>query len=376
MYNSLRGIIARLLQRLFGLLPLQDKIVYSCFDGKSYGDNPKAIFDWLIRGVSKAKMVWLLRDTSKEIDGAVVVKAYSWKAIYHQATAKIWIYNSRQRAWIRKRRGQYYIQTWHGTLPLKRIEKDCMDSLPQSYIEAARHDSQMADLFLSSCAWCTDNYRQAFWYDGEIAEFGLPRTDALFGDKDQAKSEICRRFGVKEDARFIVYAPTFRGENQCGAYDVDWQQVLDAARLRWPGEWKVIVKLHPNIDRQQVTSLCDGRTVLDGSDTEDLNKLILGSDILITDYSSCMFDGMMAKKLVMLYAPDHEIYESERGFYFKLDELPFLMVENSEALSECIQNYTEASYENKVADFMNRIRFFDDGHATEHITKLIEEKLA
>ncbi len=108
-----------------------------------------------------------MQDDTIKIDGAKVVKETSMKAIYHLATAKLWIDNSRKREWIIKRKGQYYVQTWHGNVCIKTIEKDAEDYLDKPYIRCAKHDSQMADLMISGSKFRTKNYRSAFYYKGK-----------------------------------------------------------------------------------------------------------------------------------------------------------------------------------------------------------------
>ena len=89
-------------------------------------------------------------------------------------TAKVWVDSNRKEGYIRKRKGQFYIQTWHGGVPLKKIEGDCEEYLGEVYIQRAKWDSAMTDLYLSNGGFCTDMYRRAFWYTGEILECGTP----------------------------------------------------------------------------------------------------------------------------------------------------------------------------------------------------------
>ena len=109
----------------------------------------------------------------------------SIKWIYEVVTAKVWIDNSRKLRYVRKRKGQFYIQTWHGDIGMKKVEKDAIQSLPYEYVQAAKNDSKMADLFVAGNEWITQQYKNAFWYDGPVAKCGYPRRDILYRENNQ-----------------------------------------------------------------------------------------------------------------------------------------------------------------------------------------------
>ena len=109
------------------------------------------------------------------------------RAVFSLARAKVWVDNNRKEAYIRKRKGQYYIQLWHGGIALKRIEGDCETLLGRTYICRAKRDSKDTDLFVSNSMFCTQMYRRAFWAQCEIAEYGSPRNDRFV---QQAKQRI------------------------------------------------------------------------------------------------------------------------------------------------------------------------------------------
>ena len=117
---------------IFRLLPVKKgRIVAENFFGKGYGDNPKYIYDELLIN-PELELVWLIKkNTDTEFPvGVNVVKRGTLKELYYLATAQVWIDNSRKHYGIRKRKGQMYIQTWHGGIALKKIEKDVENSLP------------------------------------------------------------------------------------------------------------------------------------------------------------------------------------------------------------------------------------------------------
>jgi len=137
---------------LFRIFPIQkNKIFIQNFNGKGYGDNPKYIAEEILRCGYDLKLVWAVRRKFKgNIPKKIkTVPYYSIRAIYESVTAKFWIDNCRKQLYAKKRKGQYYIQTWHGSINFKKVEKDVENKLSSFYVKQAKYDSTIADLFLS-----------------------------------------------------------------------------------------------------------------------------------------------------------------------------------------------------------------------------------
>ena len=160
---SIMNIVNRMIPR--------HSIVFSHFDGKAYGGNPAIICDEIIRKRLPYTLIWIVDSRYKTSlpKGVKYVPVKSLRQVIALARAKVWIDDCRKSSSFRKSASQYYIQTWHGGGPcLKKVEKDAENQLPPTYISDAKQDSSMANLFLSACEWRTNNYRHAFWYNGEI----------------------------------------------------------------------------------------------------------------------------------------------------------------------------------------------------------------
>ena len=370
--RSISGFLGNLAMKGFGLLPIQNKIVFQSFSGKYYNDNPKAIYEAMISKHTEFKYVWLMNNEKYAIPGATVVKKNSWKALYHMATAKIWIANSRLREWIFKRKHQYYVQTWHGGFAVKKVEADVADKMPESYIRNAKHDSKIADLFISGSSWRTNNYRSSFWYNGDILECGLPRSDIFYKDT-QSKCEKVKKFYNLQNERIVLYAPTFRVSHKLDAYDMDYRRLLNKLQETWKGSWKLLIRLHPSIASLQNKIKYD-EDILNGSAYSDINDLIIASDLLITDYSGCMFDAIESGKRCILYASDLDTYNEDRGTYFKIQGLPFEIAQNNQSLMEIISNFDESSYNEKIATFKNELGFICRPNSSEIASEYIIEK--
>src|SRR5690625_2963044 len=161
---------------MFNCFPIKhNKIFLFSYYGAQFGCNPKYITNYIANHYQKGvfDIVWAFNNPeSKDDEGKFrKVKTMSLRYFYELCTAKVVITNARTTNLYIKRKGQYYIQTWHSSLRLKQIEKDAADVLPDSYIQMAKKDSMKCDLLLSGCQFSTNIFKNAFWYHGEIFEY-------------------------------------------------------------------------------------------------------------------------------------------------------------------------------------------------------------
>lgn len=356
------------------ILPVQNKAVFISYKGKYYNCNPRAIYEEIHRRMPKCKYIWLMNDDTIVIEGAKVVKNLTFKAAYHLATARLWIDNCRKPYWVRKRpQKQYYVNVSHGGIAaLKKLERDVEDKISPVYVRNAKHDSKCADLFLSASKWRSEKFRTIYWYDGEILEYGVPRSDVFFQDGSKIKENVQKYFNLSSDDRIAVYAPTFRNSGTLGVYlsQNECYELLSSLKENWGGEWKLVVRLHPHISDKNSLIQYDNQ-ILNGSVYDNLSDLIIASDLLITDYSGCMFDGMEAKKPVFLFASDVDEYMDERGFYLKFEEMPFPFATNIGELITWIERFNPTEYAKKSEEFRENVGSFNNAHASERVVDYI-----
>lgn len=270
---------------------------------------------------------------------------------------------------MRKRKQQFYVQTWHGGVALKRIEKDIEKQLNLEYVHSALHDSSMIDLLVSNSRFCTDMYRRAFWYDGEIIECGSPRVDILFSCDSDQKKQIKEKLGFQSDDHIVLYAPTFRKDKGTECYRMDFKRILEALS-RDGASWKFAVRLHPNI-ADQADFLQYDADIINATNYPDMYELMAVSDILITDYSSVMFEAGFVKKPVFLFATDIEDYKQDRNFYFDLEQLPFPLATTNKDLLKQIECFSQSEYEMSVEAFNQSLGLQETGHASEILAERI-----
>lgn len=343
---------------------------------KQYSCNPRYLTEYLLENNTEFEIFWVFRGNVDTSGVDKRIKCVRYKSLQYYIlvnTAEFFITNARTdpyRIYWHKRKGQKYVMLWHGGVALKRIEKDAEAQLSYSYLKKAKIDSKVCDLMVSGCRFQTSLLKEKFWYNGEILERGIPRNDVFFNKArhPEMKERICHKYGISTDSRIVLYAPTFRRDKSIEPYRIDWSRVVPELRKIYDTEKiSILLRLHPNlIGKADASSLINDESVIDVTRYHDMQELLCVSDLLITDYSSSMFDITMLKKPCMLYATDIEKYN--RGYYFDFAELPFPLARNEEELIDNIRTFDSAAYDESVESFFEKhIGLCEDGNASKAI---------
>lgn len=375
-------IVKCILKNLFWLFPVQNKkIVFDSFLGNGYGDNPKYIADEILRQKLNCKLVWLKNTSTVIPDRIKAVSYYSIRFYYELATARIIIINYKGgiTQFIKKKKKQFLLQTWHGDFGPKYVEKEIEDLLPTSYINASKADSKITNAVISGNSFFSKILQEFFWLPDncEILEYGIPRNDIYFKGED-VKNQLKQKYGFSMKDRILLYAPTFRDDLDITCYNINFEKLKMVLCSLENENWKIIIRLHPNIAKESDIFVYDS-DIINGTNFSDSQELCMISDCLITDYSSIMSDFMLTNKPVFLYTPDLEKYTSQksgRGLRDIFYKLPFALCRSQEELESNIENFDEGDYLAKLKVFMkNYYNSFDDGKASERVVNYIATKL-
>ena len=359
-------------------LPIdKNKVVFSSYYGRGYSDNPKAICEAMRKANSKAKLVWLCKNEKEAAtlpEGVIPCPYDSAKRVWQLATARVWVDNCRKYDRFKKK-GQYYLQTWHG-FPLKRIEKDALEALAPDFEKGAIKDSAMTDLLLSNSGFVTETLRRCFWYAGEIAEYGSPRNDVFLTPDPATDIKVRDAYNLPHDRKLVLYAPTFRADHSVEAYRIDAEMLAASLERRFGGEWSVLIRLHPNVAKDSEGLFpYDNNRIINATMYPDMQELLCASDMLITDYSSSMFDFALGGKPCVRFALDLDAYMGDRNFYFDYDEIPFPYATSNEAMKKLIEDFDIETYNTARDEFYKRLNIHEDGRASQRCAQWIEDKL-
>lgn len=375
----MRQLVERWVQRLFSLLPVaKNKMLFESYYGGQYGCSPKYLSEHIVKTHPGWKVVWAFTQPEKyAVAGVRKVKYRSLRYFYERSTSRVFVTNYRTAEPYVKRREQRYVQTWHSSLRLKRIERDAEALLPPHYVAMAKADSAKIDLLLSGCRFSDGLFRRAFWYDGEILASGTPRNDLLCSrSSGTAVQRIRERLGVGSSVKLLLYAPTFRERSDQSCCDLDFRALAQHLAATFGGEWRILVKLHPHLRASSAALLRESGAV-DATDYDDVQELLLVADLLVTDYSSLMFDFVLTRRPCLLYVPDLESYLArERQLYFDLAELPFPASRSQAELHERIASLQLDTYCAAADEFMRRTGSYETGCAAQRVTEYLEKWMA
>jgi len=375
-FGKFTKFLAALIILIFHFFPIkQKKLFFVSYYGSQYSCNPKYITEYMVDNqlLDQFHVVWVINSKQKRKSEKrfKTVRAMSLNYFYNMATAKVIITNHRMPAHFKKRKHQYYIQTWHSSLRLKSIEKDAQESLPAAYVELAKRDSVQCNLLVSGCKKSTDIFNQSFWYKGEISENGTPRNDVLVNDNNSINKQIKTRLSLPNSQKIILYAPTFRDGQSLDTHQLNYEHILNILSVKYSGEWTFLIKHHPHYIEKMKDEVFPGG-VINVTNYDDTQELLSITDILITDFSSLMFDFAITGRPCYLYTPDLSLYVNrERKLYFKLNELPFLQVNSEEELIKELVLFDKDVYSKELTKFLKNIGSYEKGNASFEITRRI-----
>jgi len=317
-------------------------IIFESFFGRSISDNPKAIYDYL-RDSGYDLVYAVNRQELYDSNQYNLVTRRSREYYRLLRSAKIIISNSRLAQDFVKQEGQIVIQTWHGT-PLKRLVHDleridmALTSNKDEYTEMFDKEVERWDYLYSTCPFTTEKMRSAFHFEKEILEIGFPRNEFLYTYTQDDVKDIKARLGLEPDQKIILYAPTYRDNQNYGLGKYYFNTTLDFKRLKetFP-EYVILLRYHYMITESEDF---ENENIINVTKGYDMNELFVVSDILITDYSSVFFDYSILNRPFFFYAQDIKEYESElRGFYLDyMNDLVTKPVDNTDDLIELIKN--------------------------------------
>lgn len=352
----------------------KNRILFWSWGSKRYDCNPRYISDYILENYpDDFELYWCFKKgcEPKNIDKRI--KVLRWGTFHYLIRAlscKFLISNTRNDIGMmlfRKRKHQKYIMTWHAGMSLKKVEKDAVQSLSKGYMKRCLYDSSIADLFISGSRFQSKLYRESYWYNGEILECGCPRNDIMFCDTDSFKKTFCEENNLDIDSILILYAPTFRMPFKIDDYSLNWDTVKDLIKGKFGKQPVLLIRLHPNIAKYSNDLSFDynRKDIVDVTMYGDMQRLLSIADVLITDYSSSMFDFSLSNKPCFLLVRDENKYD--RGTYLGLSELPFSLANTEIELREIISNFNNEEYLDKLLCFNNKIGSFERGEASAKI---------
>jgi CDP-glycerol glycerophosphotransferase (TagB/SpsB family) len=356
--------------------PLLPQVLYDVFEGRSYSCSPRAVHqEMLRRGDGEVAHLWAVLDHRMPTPpGArsVLIGSADW---YEALARSRWIVgNTHLPQELIRREEQVVVQTWHGT-PLKRIGFDFDNDWfsDTDYLRRLEHEAQQWQVLISPNRFSSPILRQAFHYEGEILESGYPRNDILLApDRERRAAAVRERLGLTAGKRVVLYAPTWR-EHQVrlshGGHHLDLH--LDVAELRRAlGEDHVLL-VRPHAHVVDTVPGAGNGFVWDVGSYPDIQDLYLVSDVLVTDYSSAMFDFAVTGRPMLFFTYDLELYrDTLRGFYIDFEATaPGPLLRTSTEVVDALRDLTATvdPFRGAYEVFRKTYCDLDDGAASRRV---------
>lgn len=389
---SIKNIMKKIALKGYGFsshfIPVKDNVImFESSNGRNYTGNPRYIYEEMVRqGLdSHYKCVWSLTDTNIPIPGnCTKIKRPGMKFLFYSLRSKFWIFDSRHQYYLKKNKNTKYIQTWHGT-PLKKLALD-MDKVNSSettdiedYKAKFKKNSSLWDYLISQNSYSSKIFKRAFAFDGEMLEIGYPRNDILINENNETKiNEIKERLNIDKDKKIILYAPTWRDNefHKKGIYKFATEMDFNAMKNALSDEYVLIVKFHYLV-KDEINWDEYRDFIIECNEMWDIQELYLISDILITDYSSVMFDYALLNRPILFFTYDLDFYKDNlRDFYFDINTVPGPLIETTEDLVDFIKNNSKDDYFEKYGTkyqaFKETYNEFDKGSSCQSVIELVE----
>lgn len=362
--NKLYTFIGSMIIKIVSLFLKENEntILFVSYMGKNFNDSPKVIYDKIIQDpyFKDYTFIWAFNDTGKyEIKNknTVKVKMDSFEYLKTALQASYWVTNVNiERGLHFKKNYTQSINTWHG-VPLKKIGNDVR----------GRNDFNFSDtdVFCYSGDYEYEIYKRAFnLTDKNLYKIGMPRNDKVLKNEKDVANRVKESLSIY-GKKIILYAPTWREDsNDLRLMDlIRWEKVLS-------DDYVLLIKVHGLNEQFNIN---ENSFVRDVSDYEETSELIIASDLLITDYSSIMFDFALTGKPIFIYMTDYDKYVSERGTYFNLKEIDLPIFEEDHLLLDRIKTNEYKTEENKSMAFGKKFIDVRNPNASNNIIKLMKE---
>lgn len=374
-------IVIKFILRCCFIIPLKhNRILFRSFEGAiGYMCSPKYISDYLKKSYgNKYELVWAFNnpETFADIDGIISVKYKSIKWLYYVITSKVIVINSIPPTFIPKRKSQLVIDTWHGGGAYKRVNNNRTDL--NSYEKwSIKSSSKFISLFLSSSKEFTESsIKKGYLYNGEILDSGMPRNDLLF-DKNKVteiKNDLSKKYGLS--GKLVLYAPTYRGkltERERQEINLDFTRLLDNLEKLYNEKVFVLVRMHYLAVNE--FKFVDDR-MINVTSYPDMQELLCAADMLITDYSSSIWDYALLKKPCFLFVPDLDNYiQNDKGFLTPIEEWPGVICKSNDELIQAIIDLHISEYETRIDQYLDKMGSYEKGIATVQVVNYIVKHL-
>lgn len=374
--GRLIGLIRNVI-KIFWLCPVKkNRVILTSYNGRLYSCSPKYIAEGLLKTGNYEVIYALRNDCGDRIpDDIQRVKYRSLKHFYYLMTSGFVIFNSGGISnMLAYRSKQTIMNTWHGGYSFKVIGNEIFKDAESE--KQRKIAGQILTYFLSGSDLATQQYTKAMSVPLEkFLICGLPRNDILFADHTDIRKKIYSNFNIDEEAKIVLYAPTYRDGPVMSMIDyglekIDDESVVKALKERFGGNYVFMYKAHHDMIPANI-----GENCVNASAYSDIQELMCAAEIIISDYSSCAADYALQRKIGFLFTPDLKEYESVHPYSMAPTAWPYQTANSNRELIQNILTYDEDKGSQKLEGFLREIGNKDTGHAVDFVIKVMNRHL-
>lgn len=353
---------------------IDDKKLFVMSYDNQFTCNPRYIVEELLARKAPIKIVWVINKNKKITTPfpkqVTLVPRGTFEMFEEQGSAKVWLDNGLNCVWfdMPKKENQVYINTWHGSLGIKKLGGD------DFWMSKAKRCNAVTDYLVTNSKFEEDVFKNSFWKDGKFLKYGHARNDLLLDAHKKAQLDENTRIalGLSKGTKIALYAPTFRDNGDTTAIQVNYPVLKKALEEKFGGNWEILMRLHFK-NRSLALFNNPYPFVHDVTMYPEMQELLSIADIGITDYSSWAYDFLLTEKPLFILAKDIDMFNNLRGFYYHLDETPFPIAVTDSELIENIKDFNDADYRKKSLAFLEGKGCYEEGKAAKKIADKICE---
>lgn len=390
LFSKRSNVVRAIADKLFGTMAIRDRyMVFESGNGKRFSGDPKYIYMYLRDNYpGEYRLTWIAEnpdEMKQKIPGRCsVVKKNSFMYYYHILRDKYWISDDMQPIWWYKSDDQTFIETGRGVPEQKLLyDNPAYPNVPSAIHRGLDARVSQWNVLISPCRKASERFASGFRVPKEkILEQGSPRDDLLInGNNSETKADLKRKLNLPEDRKIILYAPVWREQEQP---DVDGSAkiVLGLHRMheQLGKDYIILLRFQEGVREHMVIDEALKGFAYDCSGYDDVVELMLVSDVLITDYSSIVFDYAYLKRPIFFFLYDQEQYDRDSSFFYDHltgENAPGLVCRTTQEIVDAILHpeKQDPSVATQFEKFYNEF-CVSEGRAAQTLARTVFEEMA
>lgn len=377
---SLYYVLGSIFLKIMGkFIKIDEKmILFVVYGGKRYDDSPRFVYEAMKKDkrFQDFKFVWAFEkpDEFKQIPNNEKIKIDTLEYFKKAIKAKYWFTNSsclRGLNFQKKENLNFLFQ--HGMAGIKKLGNDL-----KNFNKSFRLTTNIPSYAIIIEGKKEEEILRKAWnYNGEFWNIGIPRNDDLLSRSELDIINLKEKLGIPLNKKVILYAPTFREYQRDSKYTTYLKPPFnfDKWKKELGNEYVFLITAHYEVEKL-INVPKDNNFIINAFGYPYINDLMIVSDLLISDYSSIIWDYSILGRPILSYAYDYDVYVKERGLYEGYENIFMDGIQRTE--EELINTIKKIDYitESEYTKKNIRDKFITDyGNIAEKFNNLFYKKV-